>query len=344
MKSYLAALPLLVLPFCAVAQEASTKPVPQFGSCAKPEWPKEALRHEYQGTVTLAFLIGADGAVRQSRIEKSSGYELLDLAAQEGMKRCTFKPATQNGQPVETWTKMQYVWTLGGPSPQATAAALESASAGAERGEPEAQLKLALIYLNGQGVKQDLAEGRNWLLKAAEQGSAGAQETLGMLAMPRQGNQGDPAQALAWLTKAAEQGKANSQYLLAILLRQQSKNTESVAWLRKAASQNHAAAQAAVAATLLGGGQQADLPEAIALLNKAAAQNDRNAQIMLAECYEKGTGVAQDYAQAAVLYQRAAAANNPRAQLALARLYDNGQGVEKDIDKARQLREQSIRK
>ncbi|MHA4866863.1 energy transducer TonB [Duganella sp. PWIR1] len=127
MKSYLAALPLLALYFSATAAEPPAKTAPKFISCTKPAWPTEALRHAYQGTATVALLIGADGTVRQSRIEKSSGHELLDLATKEGMARCLFKPATQDGQPVETWIKMQYAWTLDAAS---------NKNAAAERGEP----------------------------------------------------------------------------------------------------------------------------------------------------------------------------------------------------------------
>lgn len=80
--------------------------------CAKPEWPKEALRNEYQGTVQLGFLIGTDGKVRDSRIEKSSGHTILDVTAMDALSRCQFKPSSENGQPVEHWFSMQYRWML----------------------------------------------------------------------------------------------------------------------------------------------------------------------------------------------------------------------------------------
>ncbi|WP_373988058.1 TonB family protein [Duganella sp. BuS-21] len=195
MKSYLAALPLLALCVTATAAEPPAKTAPKFSSCTKPAWPKEALRREYQGTVTVAMLIGVDGTVREARIEKSSGHEMLDLATQEGMARCIFKPAMQNGQPVETWIKMQYVWTLDGPSAAATAANLATARAGAERGDPEAQFKLALIYLNSQGVTQDLAEARKWLHKAASQNHAAAQLALARLYDNGQGVEKDADKA-----------------------------------------------------------------------------------------------------------------------------------------------------
>jgi hypothetical protein len=30
----------------------------------------------------------------------------------EGIARCRFKPATEDGKPVQSWTNMQYIWTL----------------------------------------------------------------------------------------------------------------------------------------------------------------------------------------------------------------------------------------
>ncbi|HEU4376017.1 MAG TPA: M56 family metallopeptidase [Telluria sp.] len=87
-------------------------PVANFASCAKPHYPKESIRNENTGTVTLNFKISADGKVEDSNIMKSSGYALLDEAARDAISKCQFKPATQGGKPVPAWMHMQYVWTL----------------------------------------------------------------------------------------------------------------------------------------------------------------------------------------------------------------------------------------
>jgi TonB family protein len=321
---------------------AANRAVAEFSTCAKPVWPKESLRKEEQGAVQLAFLIGVDGNVRDTRIEKSSGHPLLDQAARDGLALCKFKPATENGQPVETWTKMQYVWTLDGQSPQQLLAALGAAREGAERGEAAAQYKLGMIYLTGQGVKPDRDEASKWFEKAAAQGSAEAQEALGVINAPRPGYAGDTALAISWLRPAAEQGRPRSQYFLAMLLRKEGKADEALPWLQKAAAQNHAGAQAMLGGLLLTSGRADDQVQAIDLLGKAAQQNERSAQVALGECYENGLAVSQDYAQAAALYQRAATAHNLRALVALARLYDNGLGVPKDAAKAQQLRDQAV--
>jgi bla regulator protein BlaR1 len=86
--------------------------VANFNSCAKPVWPKQSLRDENTGTVTLGFKISEDGRVEESRVKKSSGFAALDEAARDGIAKCRFRPATQGGKPVAAWMQMQYVWTL----------------------------------------------------------------------------------------------------------------------------------------------------------------------------------------------------------------------------------------
>jgi bla regulator protein BlaR1 len=83
-----------------------------FTSCAKPVWPKESLRAERTGTVTLRFTIDADGKATESSVTRSSGDPLLDEAARTGIAQCSFKPATEDGKPVQAKMQMQYVWTL----------------------------------------------------------------------------------------------------------------------------------------------------------------------------------------------------------------------------------------
>lgn len=80
--------------------------------CSKPQYPLASLRHEEQGTVTMSFLVGVDGKVRAGKILRSSGFRLLDNAALEGIAMCRFKPGTENGQVLEQWVPVQYVWTL----------------------------------------------------------------------------------------------------------------------------------------------------------------------------------------------------------------------------------------
>lgn len=99
-------------PADGAAAPASRAAAVQQTKCARPVYPPEGLRAKWTGVSTLAFLIGADGAVRDARILKSSGHDALDDAALAALKVCRFEPATKHGDPVESWVPVQYVWTL----------------------------------------------------------------------------------------------------------------------------------------------------------------------------------------------------------------------------------------
>lgn len=83
----------------------------KYDSCTRPVYPEEALAQKQQGTVTLRFLVGADGKVKDARVVTSSGYPALDEAARAGIAKCSFHPAMAEGKAVEAWTLVQYVWT-----------------------------------------------------------------------------------------------------------------------------------------------------------------------------------------------------------------------------------------
>nr|WP_315221154.1 energy transducer TonB [uncultured Duganella sp.] len=78
----------------------------------KAEYPKASLMNEEQGDVKMAFLVGADGNVVESKVEKSSGFKNLDKAALKALSGCKFKPGTKDGAVAQTWTKVDYSWKL----------------------------------------------------------------------------------------------------------------------------------------------------------------------------------------------------------------------------------------
>ncbi|MDP4923821.1 MAG: energy transducer TonB, partial [Limnohabitans sp.] len=80
--------------------------------CDKPDYPSASRRMEEEGTVSLRFLVGVDGQVIQSEIEKSSGFKRLDEAARAGLAKCRFQPATVDGRPEQAWASMKYTWRL----------------------------------------------------------------------------------------------------------------------------------------------------------------------------------------------------------------------------------------
>jgi protein TonB len=81
-------------------------------SCAKPDYPSASRRLEEEGTVSLKFLIGADGRVLQAEIEKTSGFPRLDEAARNALSKCQFRPGTLDGRPEQSWASIKYTWRL----------------------------------------------------------------------------------------------------------------------------------------------------------------------------------------------------------------------------------------
>ncbi len=94
------------------APAAVTAAVVDFNSCEKPQYPRNSQRNEEEGVTVLAFLIGVDGRVVESKIDRSSNFRELDGAARKALSLCRFKPGTVDGKPQQSWTKVQYVWKL----------------------------------------------------------------------------------------------------------------------------------------------------------------------------------------------------------------------------------------
>ena len=80
--------------------------------CQKPQYPETSRLANEQGAVTVGYLIGADGNIKDSKIMSSSGFKRLDAAARDALSLCKFQPGTENGQFVDSWAKIRYVWRL----------------------------------------------------------------------------------------------------------------------------------------------------------------------------------------------------------------------------------------
>jgi len=96
----------------APKQQVFTAALANAKDCVLPEYPKNALRNGDTGTVSLALLIGTNGQVTESKVQKSSGFRELDRAAIAALSMCKFKPATNNGVAQPAWGQMAYVWRL----------------------------------------------------------------------------------------------------------------------------------------------------------------------------------------------------------------------------------------
>ena len=312
-------------------------------SCAMPVYPREALRYEQQGAVVLSFLIGVDGTLKESKVSKSSGFPLLDLAAQHSFEKCSFRAGRREGQAIEAWARMQYVWKLAGKVDN-LAERINAMRASAGRGDAVGQYQLGSQYALRESALYDPVQAEGWLRKAADQGHLEAQNALGLALRGLYGGPKNTEEAGAWFRKAAEKGHANAQVMYGgMLLRGDGmlKNeSEAMQWLRKAAAQGLPRAMTELGAHLMRSDASAQsVQEGLAFLTQAAVQHDRSAIGALGNAYASGRGVARDPAKAAEYYKQAAAMGDVPAQLALADMHERGDGVPVDAARAEQLRD-----
>ena len=73
-------------------------------------YPSLARQMKVQGSVLLQAFVSADGGIRELRV--LSGPPILVSAAAEAVRQWRFKPYLQNGQPVETQTKISVNFTI----------------------------------------------------------------------------------------------------------------------------------------------------------------------------------------------------------------------------------------
>lgn len=123
-------------------------------------------------------------------------------------------------------------------------------AAAAEDGDPKAQLRLGLAYLNPQGgAEPEPALALKWIQKAADQGYADAQYTLGAMHHAGRGTLQSFPLALKWFELAAQQNHADAQYSLGVMYRTGQAVTvdksKAYIWFNLAAAQGHARAREA---------------------------------------------------------------------------------------------------
>ena len=72
--------------------------------------PMASVRNEESGKTVVSLRIGADGAVKEVKVVRSSGFAKLDEAAREGAMTCRFMPRKLDGVAIEGWEQLQYRW------------------------------------------------------------------------------------------------------------------------------------------------------------------------------------------------------------------------------------------
>jgi len=94
---------------------------------------------------------------------------------------------------------------------------LQALEAKALSSNEKAQMKLAQMYLHGQGVERDVGKAVDWYSLAAEQDLAFAQHKLARLYLDGDIVEQDVEKALAWLERAADLGFIEAQLDLSLL-------------------------------------------------------------------------------------------------------------------------------
>jgi len=87
----------------------------------------------------------------------------------------------------------------------------------AEKGDPEAQFNLGLMYDNGMGLMQNSEKALKWYKASAKQDFPKAQNNLGMMYDYGRGVVQDKTEAVKWYKLAAAQGDLNAQCTLGVM-------------------------------------------------------------------------------------------------------------------------------
>jgi uncharacterized protein len=337
----IACLPATV--FAQESQPVQKSAIVDLRACAKPEWPSDSLRREETGTVTLKFFIDTDGSVSDAVVAKSSGYESLDRAAVNGIRKCHFTPGMRDGKPRPSWMIMQYRWSLQTRGDiEVLQRALNKAREEGLNGSVDAVYNMAKIYERADSTKYKDNIRKLYQL-AADRSHPGATAEVGNAFRYGIGVTKDLAEARRLLRRAAELGHGDSQLTLARNLQngsdgEQRDMVQAAAWLKKAAEQGQHQAQHALGlAYYYGQGVPADRAEAAAWYRKSAVGGYDAGQRNLGLCLLRGEGVERDVEEAAVWLRKAADQREAEAERELALLYFRGLGVTADNDEAFKL-------
>lgn len=80
-------------------------------------YPPDAYAQGLSGTVELEMVVGTDGHVRDAKVVTSAGHG-FDEAALTAVQQFEFKPATQDGQPMNARIRYPYVFEFKAPEPE----------------------------------------------------------------------------------------------------------------------------------------------------------------------------------------------------------------------------------
>lgn len=78
----------------------------------KPEYPPQARRNNWEGAILLELIISPEGKVEKLTVLQSSGYPLLDQAAEKTVKNWRYRPAAKDEVAVAWRTRVRIKFVL----------------------------------------------------------------------------------------------------------------------------------------------------------------------------------------------------------------------------------------
>ncbi len=204
-----------------------------------------------------------------------------------------------------------------------------------KKDEPAPAMTLiGVIYENGLGFNKDAAKAVEWYTLGAENGDHNSMVALALLKLEGSGTPKDPKGAADLFEQAAAKGDPIAMYNVGLLELQGSVRPYDVkaatANFRKAADAGYADAQYALAMSLRQSNTPEDRKEATRLLGLATNQHHPDAAVEYAIAVFNGDGTEKDESRAAKLFLRAALKGNVIAMNRLARIYYSGRGFDED--------------
>lgn len=77
-----------------------------------PVYPMLSRKRKEQGTVWLLLLVSKEGLVTELKLKKTSGFDRLDQAALQAVKKWKFQPARKQGQAIDYWYELPLKFSL----------------------------------------------------------------------------------------------------------------------------------------------------------------------------------------------------------------------------------------
>lgn len=205
---------------------------------------------------------------------------------------------------------------------------------GANQGNTDAQMRVALAYKEGLGVEEDIEKFGYWFMKSEASGG-GASNAMGDVMFMKQ----DFSGAKKMYENAAKKGHAGAQCALGLMyyvgLGVTQNKTTAIAFFLESAKNGNMVCQLELGEMYYHGrGVQKDQVKALYWFEKSARQGVKDAQLKLGKMYYHGDGIQKDRAKAAYWIEEQAKLGDHGAQFNIGLLYFRGEGVQKNYELA----------